>query len=524
MDTGRGRLAAAAGVWAFLLAAPDARGYDVAIHSLLDERAIPAEVAERRPVAFTMGDVQALRVSIYRAGAAHSEPAVRERFLRRYPTEAAFDAWAFKEFLALDPAADVFGIDRLPEPGTVPSVRALLALGSRQPDDDRRNQSRFAYDAERRVRRDPYGQPVPADPAQLAMGALTGNSSQAHAHYGLPRLVFSDSADVLKTEPRRFAYPPTARAFAAEFVQLHTDLAICAATLDREGGPALGWLLLGQSHHYLQDVANQIHTLQAIYPFFRDAKIGEIVADVTSLGGVLGARPDFVTIGIAIIENHHLLAEALFAKRVSESLAGRPVHPAVVDALAGIGRGDPTLERALDERAQGAGDAFGQAITDVVIEASSHEGAEVYELIRALARPELSRWSHAHAAAGADPDPLLRDPPDPRVLERFYRLQAAGFARAGSALRRHVGLYLAAVAPAAPAARRERFLISARRLVTTQVDYLDARDQRLAAYRPKPPRSQRVNAWIPGGALIALALAGFGMMRLARRRPRRAPA
>jgi len=38
----------------------------------------------------------------------------------RYPTEAAFDRWAWKELLGLSPEAEVFGIDRLPPmPGHV---------------------------------------------------------------------------------------------------------------------------------------------------------------------------------------------------------------------------------------------------------------------------------------------------------------------------------------------------------------------------------------------------------------------
>src|SRR5262249_18679449 len=179
---------------------------------------------------------------------------------------------------------------------------------------------------------------VPLDPAQLDMGSLRGTPSQAYAHYGLPRGPFTDDADVLKKEPWRWAYPPTAQAFAPDFAEEHTDLALCAATLGRPGGVALGWLFLGQADHYIGDVANQIHTLQAVYGFFYDAKLESYKEELRSLGGLLRSRPDFVTIGIGIIKNHHLLVENLWAKRVFEAVGGR-ARPRGRAALHAIGAG-----------------------------------------------------------------------------------------------------------------------------------------------------------------------------------------
>src|SRR5262249_53778669 len=230
------------------------------------------------------------------------------RFLARYPT--AFDRWSFKEFLALAPEAQVFGIDRMPTGAT---AGALLVVGAREPDEDRRNQERFAHDAQRRPLVDRYGEQVPLDPAQLDMGALHGISSQAYAHYGLWRGPRTDETDVLKKEPWRWSYPPTAQTFAPEFAQEFTDLALCATAL---GKPGLGYLSLGQADHYIGDVANQIHTVQAVYGFFYDAKIESYKEELRSLGGLLRSRPDFVTIGVGIIKNHHLLSEDLWSKRV----------------------------------------------------------------------------------------------------------------------------------------------------------------------------------------------------------------
>jgi hypothetical protein len=491
---------------------------------LLDERAHAADELEHALDPPSLVDADALRRELYRVGSTHPDAEVRARFLARYPTEAQLDRWAFKEFLALNPAAEVLGIDALPPLSGAPTVRELMANSARGPDDDKRNQERFAYDPDRKVRKDPWDNPLPADPAQLHMGNLKGLSSQGHAHYGLPRLAFSDSPDVLKKDPRRFAYPPTAKAFAADFAQEHTDLAILAATLGRPGGAALGWIYLGHAHHYIQDVANQIHTLQAIYPFFFDAKLQSYKEELLSLGGLIRSRKDFVGIGIDIIGNHHVLAENLFAKRVAEALAGGPTPAGIADALAAIGRGDGGLEQALDARRIGPDDPFGRLIAEEVIEASSREGGEVYELVRDLVKRRYSKAGITFTD-GADPDAALRKELDQEKLDRFYRLQAAGFARAGSALRRHVRLFESAVesARASEDARVARFNATAQRLITTQLAYLDERDARLASFVPKAPPSHRINWLVPLGLLLFLMLvAMLAVWRVRRRRARRA--
>src|SRR5262249_14097626 len=239
-----------------------AHAYEERIHRLLEERALPADVLDL-PLA---GDAASVRTLVWRAGAEHPDPDVRRRFLARWPTE--WDDWAFKDFLGLTPEAKVIGIDVLPAPAA--RVRDAIVPAASQPDQDRRNQSRFAHDKDRTVRKDAWDRPLPADPAQLDMGPLTGLASQAYAHYGLPKVTFSDDPAILKEDPRRWAYPPTARGFAPAFAQMFTDLALVAAARGGERDP-LAWLFLGHAHHYLEDVCNQIHTLQAIYDFFYDA-------------------------------------------------------------------------------------------------------------------------------------------------------------------------------------------------------------------------------------------------------------
>ncbi len=499
--------------------APAARAYEQALHQFIGERVLPADLPGDL-VEPASDDVDALRHAIWRAGAGHPDPAVRSRFLARFPGEAVFDAWALKELLGLTPEARVAGIDAPPELGL--DARLATAVASRWPDDDRRNVERFAHDAERHVRHDEWGRPLPADPAQLDLGALTGLSSQAHAHYGLPRLSFSDSPEVLKAEPRRFASPPNARAFAADFAQVHTDLALAAAATGTPGGRALAWCFLGNAHHYLEDVANQIHTLQAIYPFFVDAKLQSLKEEALSAGGLLRPRPAFLDIGIGIIKNHHLFLENLWAKRVREAAAGQPAHPRVSAGIEALGRGDSDLERVLGARTLGPREPFGRAIAEEVIEASSREGGEVYEVARDLARSRLSR-SRYEMADGTDPDLELRQPPDPARLDRFYELEGRGLARAATAVRLHTRLFREAVAEAerSEEGRQAISRLALERLVASATVALDQRESRLATFRPRAPEQREIDWWAALAFAAVLGSAAAVAAGLARRRARR---
>jgi hypothetical protein len=499
---------AATGLLALAIGLPEsAAAYEEGLHQLIGERALPDDLPRglARPGA---GDAAALRRAAWQAGATHPADDVRRRFLARYPDAAALDDWAWKDLLGLAPEVRVVGLDDFPDLGA--DARTVAARAARAPDEDGRNRERFAHAPDRSVRRDAWGRPLPADPAQLDMGSLRGISSQAHAHYGLPPLERSDSPEVLRTDPRRFAWPPTARAFAADFAQVHTDLALAAAGLGTPGSEALAWVHLGAAHHYLADVANQIHTLQAIYPFFRDAKLQSWKVELLSAGGLLGPRPGFVDIGIGIVQNHHLFLENLWAKRLREAVAGRPAHPRVAEGLAAIARGDPDLERALDARGLDAAGPFGRAIGGELMEASSREGAEVYEAARDIARPRLSRARY-EMADGTDPDLELRPSPDPARLDRFYALQGAGLARAGSALRRHAALFREAVAaagasPEGRAALRDGAL---RRLVAERLGALEAREARLAAWVPRAPAAEAVSWGAASAFLLSVALAAL---------------
>jgi len=499
-------------------AAP-ARAYDQPTHVLLTTSAVAdLDLGPAPPT--TDEDLAALRQAVWEAGAHHPDAAVRARFLARYPDAAGFDAWDLKALLGLAPEATVIGLDVPPAGGA--DGRAVLALGSRAPDDDRRNQDRYAHAPDRSVRRDAWGRPLPADPAQLHMGRLSGLSSQAHAHYGLPRIEHSDDPAVLEKDPRRFSVPKDALTFAAEFAQLHTDLALAAATLDRPGARRLSLALLGQGEHYLEDLANQIHTLQAVYPFFVSAKLESLEEDARTLGGLLGPRRGFLPIGIQIISNHHLFIEALWSGELRRAAAGDATARMGAQGLAAARSGDLAFSSTLDGLGLRRDGPFALALADALADASSREGGDVYLLARAIGRRRLSSAGYEFEDGG-DPAADLDPAADVPSLSQFWALQVRGFGRGGSAVRRHLRLYQAALDEAGPGeAGRARLRAAAlERLISRALAAREAGEARLAAWTPSPPpRSSLAWGFLDG---LAAALAGAALLVrwLVRRRTRR---
>src|SRR5262249_52429492 len=204
---------------------------------------------------------------------------------------------------------------------------------------------------------------------------------------------------VLKSDPRRFAKPPTVHTFGADFTESYSGLAALAARLPN--GQRLALTHAGAAAHHIEDVANQIHTVQVgIYDFFVDATIESIKDELRSVGGLLRPRRSMVSIGIDIISNHHLLAESLYAKHLL-SLSD-PVAAQTAAAPA-----DADFQRTLDAVPTACAPGFGRAIAAALIERSSYEGPEVYRAIRDVAQ---GRWSRVgnHFSDGDDPDAALK--------------------------------------------------------------------------------------------------------------------
>ena len=475
-----------------------AMGYEQRVHVLLSTRGYGGAPTVAK--ADDAAAVRALRERIWHAGAEARDPALKRRFLARYPTLAAFDAWAMKELFALNPERHIAGFDEdVPLPGGGQGA-AVYAAASRLPDDDWRNRDRFRHDAHRAVVRDRWGRPLPDDPATLEMGGLTGLSSQAHAHYGLPEIDFSDDPKVLKKDPRRFAIPPTVHTFGADFVDSYGALAVLAARLP--GGERLALTDAGAAAHHLEDVANQIHTVQVgIYEFFVDAKLQSYKEELLSVGGLLFDRPDFVSIGIDIISNHHVLAEGLYARHLLTP--GDPVAAQTASTPP-----DAAFQRTLDALPAGCAPGFGRAVAEALIDRSSYEGPEVYRAIRSVAQ---RRWSRAgqHFGEQDDPDAAIRPGAD---LSRFWALEAIGARRGVQALDAWWKRFAACRTLSAD---DEQKLAEA--LVRDRLDALDAAEARARTWTPKPPAAQTKSWGVIAGYLLALALLALLGRRLVRR-------
>jgi hypothetical protein len=483
------------------LAVTPAAAYDQPVHEWLSRRAYggPAQLDDNP--ADAQAAVDALRRRIYHAGANATNPELRARFLRRYPDEARFDAAAWKRFVMLNPDKRVVGFDDTP----LPSGRAgvdVFALASRLPDDDQRNRERYRRRPDGTVESDRWGRPLPDDPATLEMGSLSGLSSQAHAHYQLPALQFSDDPAVLKRDPRRFAIPPTVHTFGAEMAETYTLLSILAARLP--SGARLSVVLAGAAAHHIEDTANQIHTVQVgLYDFFVDATLEAYKRELLSIGGLVGAHPSRNEIGIQIIANHHTLLESLFKKHLLAP--GDPVRTAAERPPT-----DPAFNADVDKLPPGCAPSFARALVMTLAEHSSREGPAVYAEIRKAAD---RRWSRAGAVFDPDhddPDAALHSAAD---LGRFYDLEVRGVGRSDEALR--VWWQRAALCATAST---DTDTILAEHLIATRLATLDAIDARAAAYVPKPPATARITWWVP---LVELGLVASLVLLAARVRRRR---
>lgn len=433
---------------AALLVASPALAYNEALHALITRNALPMSRELLQPP--TQADLDAFRALFCKAAGL-----------------PPLDAWQLKEFLMLDPAARVHGFDLTPDDLRPIQRGELLALASRWPDDDERNRHRYFRDEYREVVPASDGSPMPYDPATLDFGSLTGTTSQGHAHYGLVDGPLSDDPAVLKTDPARFAIPPTAHAYGAEFVHLYTQLAVLARG---SGLPSAEWLTVtfeGAAFHHLEDLANQIHTVQVgIYEFFESAYWQSKKRDLETLGGLFGERKSLRQIGLRLIANHHLMSEDLFAKHVGEvGIDWSADDPAI--------RGD--LAKAL-------------------IRESSREAPQIYRLAWTFSAPTLRDGISGHEydeTKGDDPDKYI-DPSKRAEIEKFYALEKRGVVRAATALREWQKQFPSIGAEIAPLAAGLRA-------------YHAQAAQRRAAYRPAASEHLGIAWGYPVAAALLLA-------------------
>jgi hypothetical protein len=311
---------------------------------------------------------------------------------------------------------------------------------------------------------------------------------------------------VLKNDPRRFAVPPTVHTFGADFGESYTALAVLASHLpDAADRERLALTFAGAAAHHIEDVANQIHTVQiGIYEFFVDAKIQSWLEEVTSLGGYMRPRQGFVAIGIDIISNHHVLAESLYAKHLLT-----PDDPVAKQLTTTPPDGE--FQGTLDHVPSACAPGFGRAIAEALIDRSSYEGPLVYRAIRTVAQ---RRWSHAgqHFGEHDDPDAALRPGAD---LTEFYRLESAGARRALQSLDAWWQRFNAcrAAGPGGDGALAEA-------LLRERLDALDRAEARARMWTPSAPEKTQRNWKVPAGLALVLLLIVLGTRRLLRRRRR----
>jgi hypothetical protein len=502
-----------------------AGAYAVFLHDLLPRRAL---ADSRAPSGRAVGrdsvaapndaDLGRFRLWLYQRAAALPDTGLARAFLRRYPTAGAFDAAALKSFIMADPEARVLGVDsfaavyqardrRSGGPYSLPAYQGggrqalldLLSLGSRFVDLDRRNQNRILRRSDGRVALALSGDTVPFDPMTLNMGRLTGLSSQAHAHYGLSNHPKSAEAEVHKREPWNFAvaigWPGDVETYADANAQLYTDLAVLALLSRLPGSSGLSALYAGAAMHYIADVGNPVHTLQAgIYEIYVDATTERWKRRALRLFGLLGPTPSRNSIGVDILTNLHTLSEALF-KHQLESALRRPdsVPPSMHQALAALDAGNSELRasltrvlRSLRTRENRSPD-FGRAVTAALIEAGLEDGSRLYRYTRALATTELRRGG---AVVDFDTVPgeriweFVRAPGTTRTratLTLFNEVQGRCLGRTVEALRMWWGQYATEAFLSPPDLGRRITTITAR-LVRDRLAYLDAADRRREAW------------------------------------------
>ncbi len=476
------------------------------VHEALTEAALRSTVGAAQVAPARPEEAAALLAEIdgWARGSRHAAA-----WTARYPESAAFDAWAFKELLSLNPEASVVGLDRF---DTADTLLAALAQGSRRPDDDGRNRERRAHGPDRAALPG-----VPDDPILLNMGRLGSVSSQAHAHYALQRGEFSDDPEVLRTQPERFAvaagWPEgPIITLAPEMAQAHADLATLAFLAGHDG---LGACWFGAALHYAEDVGTPIHTVQVgLYDFFKDAWFTRLGLGARTGGGYFGELPTLASVGMNSITNHHLLGELITEQAL---LLGE-------EGLLDAARSD-----APDMAPVTAVPDSPTAVRDSVVALigiSAPHAADTYARTRALVDPRFREPGASYTEAKGDPASAIREDATPAEREAFFLEQRDALSRAGTSVRalwrREADqLAVARSDPEAAARLRASTMESLVGNALAARAEVEARRARYLANPPVPaPSGSRMPAMLAAELVLSAGL-GWGLSRFFRRpRPR----
>jgi len=515
----------AAAVAALILVPAVALGYGALIHNLILTKGLgDAKSLSNTPVknttlpGVTVADINRFRLWFYNQARALPDTAARNGFVRRYPTAASFDARAFKEFLMMNGQAEVLGVDSFaavyrgrkpadahqdpyPQYGEGNSLPLLtaLAMGTLYVDFDRRNQDRLLWGPDGKARMTTRGDTVPYDPMTLNMGPLTGPTSQAHAHYGLNHMPKSSDPAVMRSSPYNYVvaigFPGPVETYAEQNTQIYTDLSLLALLEGGSGMQTLSAIYAGSAFHYLEDVANAVHTLQGGTPGIEnDITLARLIRQVKSGFGLWGKVPTKLELSMDILANLHTLSEKLFQVELSEALmmAAENNLAAIPEsmrdapvALAGTDTSKLVEYRGLVNGAMRDSKypEFGRLLAAGVVDNSYEDGAEILRFTRALASttvrraslridfdtiPDARVWDYVASRASTNTQNALR---------RFNGLQIKGLVRANAAVRAWWYAYgLLANPPASKKTEARNIILG--RLVSEQLAYLRAAEGR----------------------------------------------
>lgn len=529
---------------AVLLSAGPALAFSVDVHRWLTERALRGVVSvgplmtptEEQYMAFWLWFGKALASP---SGSAELDGQDPKRFVTRYPSPRAFDAFAIRGFLGLsqEPTPAVLGLETFDREGELDRFNAVVR-GSAQPDVDRRNQNRFAYDDKRNPLLTPDGRRVPADPTALNMGAATGIASQAHAHYQLAADKPSDDPAILQTEPWNFAvrmgFDGPVETSAADMAQMHLDMAILMRAWSEEQQGAvsdyLAILWASAGLHYVQDAAGQLHTVQVgAYDVFVRAKLMWYLRGLQTAGGYLAPLPAFTAIGADLLRNLHFLAEAWMADQLDHARLGKPALPAIQRAWAALDKPesfkpDAELLAALGKQLEPhLADPFkvqpwkdGQGAASILVHTlaklGSREGAAIYQSALAMADGELLELGYKlDESLPLQPRHMASGEAAAAATETMAQLQAKSVARALTATRLYWQAYDQGNADSAARRLRQNGLNRLEKQARLQKEWLAAAAKTAGAAKLAEAGEQRPEFLVAdlAAALSVAALAAW---------------
>lgn len=524
---------------ALLASAPAAHGYAIEVHKDFFDLAFGGQGSGQSVTPPTQADLEAFRRFFYARASQNPE------FRRRWPSEASFDAAAFKTFLQLNPGKRVVAIDHVPA-GRGTDARSVVREGSVDPDNDERNQDRL-FTQNGQVQLDPFGRAVPHDPRTTWFGGLTGTPSQFDAH-GATLRTGKKGAGVWTAlrHPEQFARPPVSLGSAPDFSETYTNLAMIAKLW---GGPGSEWLALtfgGNNLHGIEDLGNQIHaTVLGTPKFFIDAKwtyyklrmkrffkrkndpaaagftapsaltpaqVNEAMDKIKAgredevdkqvrfaLGKEPKSYPTDTELGIQIIGNHHRLLEdfvqSLYLAGRDAIAAGRPqdARPEVRDLIQRARAGDATFEAECRAALQAAGlgtkapgeTPYSQVLGELMITKSAPEAQTIYEAIRKVSKKGLKADEIYNEELGHKPlDFVTADTSANEHVKEVWELTTKAFARVVTAVRLWDEVYrqeTAGVTPGSADALARAERVMDR-LVARQLARLGEEEQRRADY------------------------------------------